>query len=243
MNNSENRKRSSMKTADSINYYSISFIVLSFLALLLYIFVIFLMLRNKKLPRRPANKLLLNLVILDRIVYISFMFYVGHVLEIWGNRRSFVQIHFMLESLVIFAVVVVVLSMLNFTLITINRLIAVKWPLFYVGKTHAKESLIAIAVVSGTTIVYAVVMVILFNVSDPRTSRYLGNITFFVIVITGFMVLFISNSFVIAQARRHLRRLEKISPNIDNIAAEPDSKSEKEKRKRKKERALLKKRI
>ena len=92
MNNSGNRNRSSMKTADSIKCYSIRFIVLSFLALLLYIFVIFLMLRNKKLRRRPANKLLLNLVILDRIVCISFIFYVGHVLEIWDNRRSFVQI-------------------------------------------------------------------------------------------------------------------------------------------------------
>ena len=61
------------------------------------------------------------------------------------------------------------------------------------GKTHIKESLIAIAVVWETTIVYAVVMVILFNVLDPRTSRYLGNITFVVIVITGFMVLFISS--------------------------------------------------
>ena len=61
------------------------------------------------------------------------------------------------------------------------------------GKTHTKESLIAIAVVWETTIVYAVVMVILFNVLDPRTSRYLGNITFVVIVIIGFMVLFISS--------------------------------------------------
>ena len=61
------------------------------------------------------------------------------------------------------------------------------------GKTHIKESLIAIAVVWETTIVYAVVMVILFNVLDPRTSRYLGDITFVVIVITGFMVLFISS--------------------------------------------------
>ena len=42
MNNSENRNRSSTKSVDSMNYYSISFIVLSFLALVLYIFVILL---------------------------------------------------------------------------------------------------------------------------------------------------------------------------------------------------------
>ena len=235
MSNSENRNRSSMKTADSINYYSLSFIVLSIFALLLHIFVIFLMLRNKKLRRRPANKLLLNLVILDGIVCISFILYAGHVLEIWGNKRSFVQIYFMLEFFVIFVDVVVVLSMLDFTLITIDRLIPAKWPLFYVGRIHTKESLVAIAVVWGITIVYAVVMVILFNFLDPRTSRYLRNITFVVIVVTGFMALFVSNSFVFAEARRHLRRLKKISCNIDNIAAEPDDKLGKEKRKRKRE--------
>ena len=145
-----------MKTAVSINYYSISFIVLSFFALLLHIFVIFLMLRNKKLRRKPANKLLLNLVILDGIVFISFILCAGHVLEIWDNKSSFVHIYFMLEFFVIFVDVVVVLSMLDFTLITIDRLIAAKWPLFYVGRIHTTESLIiAIAVVWGITIVYA----------------------------------------------------------------------------------------
>ena len=141
----------------------------------------------------------------------------------------------MLEFFVIFVDVVVVLSMLDFTLITIDRLIPAKWPLFYVGRIHTKESLVAIAVVWGITIVYAVVMVILFNFLDPRTSRYLRNITFVVIVVTGFMALFVSNSFVFAEARRHLRRLKKISRNIDNIAAEPDDKLGKEKRKRKRE--------
>ena len=101
MNNSENRNRSSTKSVDSMNYYSISFIVLSFLALVLYIFVILLMLRNKKLRRRPANKFLLNLVISDGIVCISVMLYAGHVLEMWDDKRSFFENYFMLESFVI----------------------------------------------------------------------------------------------------------------------------------------------
>ena len=60
-------------------------------------------------------------------------------------------------------------------------------------------------------------------------------ITFLAVVMTGFMALFISNSFVFVEARRHLRRLEKISRNIDNIAEELDDKLAKEKRKRKRE--------
>ena len=163
------------------------------------------------------------------------MFYAGHVLEIWDDKKSFFENYFILQSCIIFVDVVVVLSMLNFTLITVNPLIAVNWPLFYVGRIHTKESFIAIAVVWGITVVYAVVMVTFFNVLDPLTSTYLGNIAFVVVVIAGFITLFISNSFVFVEARRHLRRAEKISCSIKNISVEPSDKSNnKEKEIRKK---------
>ena len=168
------------------------------------------------------------------------MFYAGHVLEIWDDKKSFFENYFILQSCIIFVDVVVVLSMLNFTLITVNPLIAVNWPLFYVGRIHTKESFIAIAVVWGITVVYAVVMVTFFNVLDPLTSTYLGNIAFVVVVIARFITLFISNSFVFVEARRHLRRAEKISCSIKNISVEPiDKSNNKEKEIRKKEFRLV----
>ena len=168
------------------------------------------------------------------------MFYAGHVLEIWDDKKSFFENYFILQSCIIFVDVVVVLLMLNFTLITVNPLIAVNWPLFYVGRIHTKESFIAIAVVWGITVVYAVVMVTFFNVLDPLTSTYLGNIAFAVVVIARFITLFISNSFVFVEARRHLRRAEKISCSIKNISVEPSDKSNnKEKEIRKKEFRLV----
>ena len=167
------------------------------------------------------------------------MFYAGHVLEIWDDKKSFFENYFILQSCIIFVDVVVVLSMLNFTLITVNPLIAVNWPLFYVGRIHTKESFIAIAVVWGITVVYAVVMVTFFNVLDPLTSTYLGNIAFVVVVIARFITLFISNSFVFVEARRHLRRVEKISCSIKNISVEPSDKSNNKKEIRKKEFRLV----
>ena len=168
------------------------------------------------------------------------MFYAGHVLEIWDDKKSFFENYFILQSCIIFVDVVVVLLMLNFTLITVNPLIAVNWPLFYVGRIHTKESFIAIAVVWGITVVYAVVMITFFNVLDPLTSTYLGNIAFVVVVIARFITLFISNSFVFVEARRHLRRAEKISCSIKNISVEPSDKSNnKEKEIRKKEFRLV----
>ena len=55
--------------------------------------------------------------------------------------------------------------------------------------------------------------------------RYLGNVTFVVVVIIGFITLFISNYFVFVEARRDLRRIEKIIYNIENISVELSNKS------------------
>ena len=59
-------------------------------------FVILLMLLNKKLRQRPADKFLSNLYMSDGIVCISFMFYVGHLLEYGMTKKSLFESYFML---------------------------------------------------------------------------------------------------------------------------------------------------
>ena len=168
------------------------------------------------------------------------MSFAVEVFMIWRAERNFYENYFQLQTFNIFVDVAVVLSMLNFTLITADRLIAVKWPFFYMSRTHTKEAFIAIAVIWGITIVYAKVRIILFNVLDTQTSKYLGNITFIVLVTTGFMTLFMSNSFVFVEARRHLRRIELTFHNTKNISVEPsDKSSNKERNFRKKEFRLV----
>ena len=234
---------SGTESFDTRKYYPISFIVLSFFALLLYIFVILLMLRNKKLRRKPANKFLLNLLISDGIVCISFMSYAGYLLEILDDERffeSFLQRYFLLQSFIIVINIVVFLSMINFTLITVDRLIAVKWPFFYIYKIDTKQSLIAIAVVWGITTIYAIVMITLFSVLNVKTSIYLEDVTFVAVVITGFILLFVSNSFVFVEARKHLRRREIITLRLTNIAIEPSNRlNNEEKEFRKKDFRLM----
>ena len=234
---------SGTESFDTRKYYPISFIVLSFFALLLYIFVILLMLWNKKLRRKPANKFLLNLLISDGIVCISFMSYAGYLLEILDDERffeSFLQRYFLLQSFIIVINIVVFLSMINFTLITVDRLIAVKWPFFYIYKIDTKQSLIAIAVVWGITTIYAIVMITRFSVLDVKTSKYLEDVTFVAVVITGFILLFVSNSFVFVEARKHLRRREIITFRLTNIAIEPSNRlNNEEKEFRKKDFRLM----
>ena len=239
MDNIENKNISSSKYFSSSKTYLISFTVLSSFALLLDIFVIALMLRNKKLRRRPANKFLLNLLMSDGTVCVSFISFNGHLLNNWDDKKSFSENSFIFQTSVVFFYVAVVLSMLNFTLLTVDRLIAVKWPFYYEDKVQTKQPFIAIVVVWGVTIVYGILMITLFDVLDPGTARYLGNITFVVVVIIGFITLFTSNSFVFVEARSQLKAIEKITHSIENLSVEPGDKSNNKKEFRKKEFRLV----
>ena len=145
-------------------------------------------------------------------------------------KSLFSKNFFTFQTFVVFFYVVVGLSMLNFTLITADRLTAVKWPFFYEDRIHTKELHIAIALVWGITTEYMITMITLFNVLDPGTARYLGNVTFVVVVITGFITLFISNSFVSAKARSQLKAIKKIIHSIENISVEPGDESINKKR-------------
>ena len=239
MANIDNRNVSSTKAFNTSKIYPKSFIVLSSFAFFLHIFVIVLMSLNKKLRRKPANKFLLNLVISDAVVCISFMSYTANLLAIWEDGNTFFESTLQYIPSILFYVVII-LSMLNFTLITADRLIAVKWPFFYMDRIHTKQSLIAIAILWGVAIIYAIVMITLFSVLDGETSNYLGDITFIAVVITGFITLFISNSFVFVEGRRHLRRGEIIALNINKNSVEPrDKYSNKERYFRKKEFKLV----
>ena len=248
MENSESRNMSnrlpgtfqSSKSLHNSKSYTISLIVLSSFALLLDILVIVLMLCKKKLRQRPASKFLLNLLISDGIVCISLITYEGRLLAVWDGNKSFVENYYILQSSVIFLFVAVVLSMLNITLITLDRLIAVGWPFFYEDKVHTKQSFIAIAVVWAITIALAVVMVTLFNILHPQTARYIGNAAFIAVVLTGFITLLVSHSFVFVEARAQLKATEKVAYSIENISLEPsDNSKNKEKMFRKKEFKLV----
>lgn len=111
--------------------YTISFTVLSSIALLLNVFVNIVMLCNKKLRRRPSNKFLMNLLISDRFVCISLISYSVYLMVTWEDEKSFYENYPLHRTFIIIIDVVVCLSVSNCSLITLDRLIAVKWPFFY----------------------------------------------------------------------------------------------------------------
>ena len=174
-------------------------------------FLVALMLWKKKLRKRSSNKLLLNLLISDGIVCISNISRSVKLMVNSNDATLFLEVYLRQDETIVLLGAAVLLSMLNLTLITLDRLIAVKWPFFYEDRIQTKQVFTAIGVVWGITISYGIVVTILVNVFDFRASQYAGCVFFTVIVMTGFLTLSISNYFVFAEARKQLRALEKIS--------------------------------
>ena len=190
--------------------YTISFIVLSSLALLLNIFVNIVMLCNKKLRRRPSNNFLLNLLISDGCVCISLISYSVYLMATWDDEKLFYENYPLHRTFILIIDVVVCLSVSNFSLITLDRLVAVKWPFFYQDRIHTKQVFIAITVVWVITLIYGIILIILYNALDHKTSRNLRNIAFVIVVIPGFITLLTTNGFVFVEASKQLRTIEKI---------------------------------
>ena len=200
-------------TYHGINHkvYTISFIVLSCFALLLIIFVNIVLLCNKKLRRRPSNKFLLNLLISDGLVCISFISYHVYLMITWDNEKSFYENYLLKKSFILLVDVVICLSVSNFSLITLDRLIAVKWPFFYEDRIHTKQAFTVITVVWVVTVAYGIILIILFNVLEHKNSRRLGHVAFIAVAIAGFITLLTTNCFVFVEARKQLKAIEKTS--------------------------------
>ena len=214
MNNGQNQSFS--EPEDGHNFHVINFTALSLFILLLNMFLMALMLWKKKLRKMSSNKLLLNLLISDGIVCVS---YISHSVKLMVNSNdatSLLEVYLRKDKTILLLGATVLLSILNLTLITLDRLIAVKWPFFYEDRIRSRQVCTAIGVVWGITISYGIVIIILVNVFDFKASQYAGSIFFTVIVITGFLTLLISNYFVFSEARKHLKALEKISIKLSD---------------------------
>lgn len=83
MNNGQNQSFS--EPEDGHNFHVINFTALSLFILLLNMFLVALMLWKKKLRKMSSNKLLLNLLISDGIVCVS---YISHSVKLMVNSND-----------------------------------------------------------------------------------------------------------------------------------------------------------
>ena len=102
MDNSDKRKISNPIFFRGSKNYSRSFIILSSSALFLYISVIALTLRNKKITAQTCKQVSFEPFFSDGIVCISFMSYAGNLLGIWDDGKTFFKNYLILQTPIIF---------------------------------------------------------------------------------------------------------------------------------------------
>ena len=106
------------------------------------------------------------------------------------------------------------LSLLNLILLTLNRLIAIKWPLIYSDRITKKHIYFSVVLVWVISTVYDIVVIAVYCTLDPEKILQIANTGVVVTVIFGFLVLVISNSFIFVEAKKQMKTLKKISRNF-----------------------------
>lgn len=197
--------------AENVDRHSKNFIMLSSLALLINVFVVTIMLWNQKLSKRHSNEILLNGLVSNAVVCISLISFSAYLYLVLENTQSFYYVYVRQRKFDVLVNVLVCLSLLNFTLLTLDRLVAVKWPFFYEVKIQAKHIYFAAGFNWSFRIVFGVILLIIYVTIDPSRVLSATNIMFIVTFLCGFITLLMSNTFIFTEARKKLHTIEKFT--------------------------------
>ena len=234
MYNETEGKNYTVSVAENIDRHTKNFIMLSSVALLINAFVVTIMLWNQKLRKRHSNKILLNGLISNAVVCSSLISFSAHLCLVLENTQSFYYVYVRQRKFDVLVNVLVCLSLLNFTLLTLDRLVAVKFPFFYEVKIQAKHIYFAVGFNWGFTIIFGVILLIIYVTIDPSRVLSAANIMFIVTFLCGFITLLTSNTFIFIEARKQLHAIEKLT------VADREKSKEKRRMFRKKELRLVK---
>lgn len=190
------------------------FIITSLTGIFINVCVIVLMVRKRNLLKRNSNKILLNLLISECVVCISFTATSTNFLVHVEESSSVDEIYILQRSFAVVTAIVLCLSLLNLILLTLDRLIAIKWPLIYSDRITKKHIYFSVVLVWVISTVYDIVVIAVYCTLDPEKILQIANTGVVVTVIFGFLVLVISNSFIFVEAKKQMNTLKKISRNF-----------------------------
>ena len=185
--------------------------MLSSVALLINVLVVTVMLWYQKTKKRHSNKILLNGLISDVVVCISLISFYTHLYFVLENTQSFYYVYVRQRKFDVLLNVLVCLSLLNFTLLTSDRLVAVKWPFSYEVEIQAKHIYFAVGFEWSFTIVFGLILLIIYVTIDPSRVLAAANVMFIITFLSGFITLLTSNTFIFIEARKQLHAIDKLT--------------------------------
>lgn len=182
---------------------NISMVILSIIGIVLNGTISFIIMSNRRLRRRKSNKFLLNLLLSDMCVCVSFFCY--SVVNISDERMNF-------DSHMTFAFLISVfmlLSLDNLIVVTLDRLIAVKWSFYYQNKLKAKHVYVTICAAWSITVLYFIILMVVRHSSTILIAFGLVHYSFLSVIIAGFVVMLVTNIIIYVEAKRQLRAISK----------------------------------
>ena len=166
---------------------------------------------KKRLLKRPTNKYLFSLILSDLLNAIA---YLGCEINSLKNKSvmdesldAFMKIQL---PLIGFRLTSLILSLDNLIALTVDRLVAIKWPLFYDRFATPKHvTMIIVAAWSvGAAWLCSWVTLLKFDIA---ASYHMASITIIAQIVSGIFVLGFSNMYVYLEARKQIRKIARFS--------------------------------
>lgn len=219
MNKTEMLTDSNTKKYDLCLWLSIGLAICSFLGALLSVGALLLILHCKKLRKRVSNKFLVSLFVSDFCV--SFLVSTAIVKE-WALDNPVSEkmpVYFYL-----FIATFMLLSLLNRTMVSVDRLVAVLNPYFYEEKFTTKLVIlltICQGVVGSVYLTLALIIQEIFGLEQKKRFVIYSIIVFAGI---GFLTLTVSNIFIYREARKQIKIICKLKVGLKHKESEDSRK-------------------
>ena len=162
---------------------------------------------TRKVRKRKSNKLLLNLLSSDMCVVVVHLSCI--LMDFSKDINQCEDIFFVQPASQVGIAVAMSLSLFNLVSLTLDRLLAVKLPFFYQASIQTKHVYIVISGAWIISLIYFSVLLITWHVKGVSVMVDIANLSFVVIVLSGFVTLAVSNAFIYFEARKQLRKMSK----------------------------------
>ena len=182
-------------------------VVLNVFAAILNLFAAIYIAFTRKVRKRKSNKLLLNLLSSDMCVVVVHLSCI--LMNFSKDINQCEDIFFVQPASQVVIAVTMSLSLFNLVSLTLDRLLAVKLPLFYQASVKTMHVYIAISAAWIISLIYLSVLLIMWRVNGVSLIVDITDLSFAVIILTGFVTLAISNAFIYFEARKQLQKMSK----------------------------------
>ena len=180
-------------------------IIIAVIAIITNLFLIIIISTRQKIRKRRSNKFLLNLLVSDFIVAVTSLCFSALVLAVKMEDHGYDDGEKPPIVLALMINIFIMLIILNVIILSIDRLLAVIWTFHYLASVKSIHVNIVLFGPWMFGIIYFLTLLTVCRITEVREiASELLFISFDILIIFGFLILVVSNSFIFKEARTQL---------------------------------------